>query len=240
MDLKLFRGEMLGIIGVSGAGNSTIAHCIAGLLAPEKGTVLVDKTPLPTLRKRSKRQLAQVQYIWQESASSFESRRVVLDQVAATAVRLRGARANDAREEALAVLAALGLDEGQALRYPPGLSGGQLQRAAVARAMMAHPEILVCDEVTTGMDGPLAGRILDYVESYQSDTGASVISISHDLRTQLGRADRIAVIDGGCVVETGVPADLVAAPQTTVLRELLVADAIDTMEYAVEDHLRHC
>lgn len=226
VDLTVSRGETLGIVGVSGAGKSTIAHCVTGLLKPTSGSVLVNDEPVPALRKQSRDRLARVQYIWQEAAVSFEPRRTVLDQVATTGVRLRGVTAGRARPEALATLAAMGVEEGQALRYPAGLSGGQLQRAALARALLARPEILVCDEVTTGLDSGLSSTILDYVESYRYQAAASVISISHDLRTQLGRADRIAVVENGRVVEEGTPADLVKAPQTAALRALLAAERI--------------
>jgi peptide/nickel transport system ATP-binding protein len=226
VDIELADGETLGIIGVSGAGKSTIARCLAGLLTPDRGSVLVGGEPFPEMRKRSRSQIAHLQYIGQESAWSFDQRRPVADQVAATAVRLRGQRPGDARREALSMLAEMGLDEVQAHRYPPGLSGGQLQRAAVARALMAHPRVLICDEVTTGLDRPLSGQILDHIESYRRDTGASVISISHDLRSQLDRADRIAIVDRGRLVETGTPAGLLAAPETPVLRELLAAEEV--------------
>lgn len=227
INLELSAGEGLGIIGVSGAGKSTIACCIAGLTVPNHGSVRVAGEPAPALRKRTKRQLAHVQYIWQESASSFEPRRLVVDQVAATAMRLRGHSAADARSGAVELLCALDIAEQQAFRYPPGLSGGQLQRAAVARALIARPGVLICDEVTTGLDRPLSRQILDYVDAYRRDSGAAVISISHDVTTQLERADRIAIVDHGQIVETGTPDKLVAAPETAILRQLLAADEID-------------
>lgn len=226
IDLELAAGEGLGIIGVSGAGKSTIAHCVAGLVAPDHGTVRVAEEPAPVLRKRTRRQLAHVQYIWQESAASFEPRRLVVDQVAATAVRLRATTADDARAEAVQLLEALDIEPQQAFRYPPGLSGGQLQRAALARALIARPGVLICDEVTTGLDRPLSRQILDYVDAYRRDTGAAVISISHDVLTQLERADRIAIVDKGQIVESGTPEKLTAHPETTILRNLLAADEI--------------
>ncbi|WP_280204834.1 ATP-binding cassette domain-containing protein, partial [Nocardia farcinica] len=100
IDLAVRAGELLAILGVSGAGKSTIARCMAGLVAPRHGAVLLDDQPLPVLRRRSRAQIAQVQYVWQESASSFDPRRPVLDQVAATAVRLRGLARDAARAAA--------------------------------------------------------------------------------------------------------------------------------------------
>ncbi|WP_084161500.1 ABC transporter ATP-binding protein [Nocardia sp. BMG51109] len=227
VDLELGQGELLGMIGVSGAGKSTLARCVAGLVAPDSGAVLLDGAPIPVLRKRSRAQIAAVQYVWQESASSFDPRRPVLDQVAATGVRLRGLDRESARSAAVGMLADLGIDGDQARRHPSGLSGGELQRAALTRALLAHPRVLICDEITTALDRPMARRILDYVDEYRRSTGAAVLSISHDLRGQLGRADRIAIVDRGRIAETGTPETLLAHPETTIMRSLLDAEQLD-------------
>ncbi|MBB5918497.1 peptide/nickel transport system ATP-binding protein [Nocardia transvalensis] len=227
VDLDLRRGEALGMIGVSGAGKSTIARCISGLIAPAAGEILLDGEPIPLLRKRSRTQIAAIQYVWQESAASFDPRRTVADQVAATGVRLCGMGRAAARTAALDLLADLGIAPDEARRHPAGLSGGQLQRAALARALLARPRILVCDEITTALDRPLAQRILDHVDAYRRETGATILSISHDLRTQLSRADRLVIVDHGRIVETGSPQQLLTHPATTILGRLLAAEALD-------------
>ncbi|MFD4442311.1 ABC transporter ATP-binding protein [Nocardia sp. NPDC058519] len=206
VDLELRRGEMVAMIGASGAGKSTIGRCIAGLVTPDVGEVRLDDRPLPSLRRRTRAQIAAVQYVWQESAASFDPRRTVLDQVAATAIRLTGTDRSRAAADALEILHHLGIDHHQARRYPAGLSGGQLQRAALARALGARPRVLVCDEITTSLDQPLAQRILDHLDEYRHRTGAAVLVISHDLRGYLPRADRVTIVDAGRIIETGSPA----------------------------------
>lgn len=218
VDLELRRGELVGVIGASGAGKTTIARCIAGLVRPSAGEMRLDDEPIPLLRRRSRAQVAAVQYVWQESAASFDPRRTVLDQVAATAVRLRGLDRTSARGEAVEALSDLEITADQAARYPSGLSGGRLQRAALARALLARPRVLICDEITTALDQPLAQRILDYLEQLRSDTGTTVLLISHDLVGQLNRADRLAMVDLGRIVTTGTPQELLADPQSPVLR----------------------
>ncbi|WP_280387079.1 ABC transporter ATP-binding protein [Nocardia wallacei] len=226
VELEVRAGELLGISGVSGAGKSTIARCIAGLVAPGGGDVVVDGVRFPVLRKRTRSQIAAVQYVWQESASSFDPRRTVVDQVAATGVRLRGLDRTTARRAALELLAELGIVADQAIRHPPGLSGGQLQRAALARALLARPRVLVCDEITTALDRPLAQRILDRVDDYRRTTGAAVLSIGHDLRSHLDRADRLAIVDRGRIAEIGTPKELLTRPRTAILARLLDAEQL--------------
>lgn len=228
VDLRLHEGETLGVIGASGAGKSSIARCVAGLLQPQRGQVRIAGQRFPRLRGRSRRQLAHVQHVWQESAGSFEPRRPVLHQVAATAVRLRGIEVAAAREEAGRVLGTMDIGPEQAARQPAGLSGGQLQRAAVARALLAHPRVLICDEVTNGLDGPLSAQILDHIGQDRRERGSAVINISHDVRSQLQRADRIVVVAGGRVVETGAPGELLRDPRSAHLRDLLAAEGLLT------------
>lgn len=221
VELAVRSGELLGVVGVSGAGKSTLARCVAGLVPARCGAVLVDGERMPALRRRDRRQIAAVQYVWQESAGSFDPRRVVLDQVADTGIRLRGLSRAAARTAAEGLLAELGLTGEQVRRHPAGLSGGQLQRAALARALLAEPRVLLCDEITTALDAPTAARILDHVDAYRRRTGAAVLVIGHDLRTQLARADRVAVVDRGRLTAIGTPDDVRA---TGTLAHLLAAE----------------
>ncbi|WP_280489418.1 ABC transporter ATP-binding protein [Nocardia carnea] len=225
IDLDLYPGEMLGLIGVSGAGKSTLARCIAGLARPVAGDIRADGESLPVLRRRTRYQIAHIQYVWQESAASFDPHRDVLDQVSATGIRLRGMSRTQARSAATTLLADLGIDEAQAARLPAGLSGGQLQRAALARALLARPRILLCDEVTTALDKPTAGLILDHLDDYRRATDAAVLWIGHDLRSQFDRADRIAVLDGGRITDIGPPAALTGGSGPEILARLVQADS---------------
>ncbi|ELP66758.1 ABC transporter ATP-binding protein [Streptomyces turgidiscabies] len=223
-ELVLRTGECLAVVGRSGSGKTTLARCLAGLHRDYDGQVTLDGSTLPrSLRDRDRGQLATVQYVFQDARAAFDEYRPVVDQVARTAVRLRGVEAPAAEAEALTVLAELGLTEEQARRRPGRLSGGELQRAALARALLARPRVLICDEITSGLDTVTRRGILDVLAGLRRERDdLSVVLVTHDLDTA-ALADRIAVLDAGEMVEQGPVARVFTAPSHAFTRRLLAA-----------------
>jgi peptide/nickel transport system ATP-binding protein len=220
--LALHAGECLAVVGRSGSGKTTLARCLAGLHREHDGEILLDGTPLPrSLRRRSRAQLAAVQYVFQDSRAAFDEHRPVVRQVARTAVRLRALDERAAAEEASTILNRLGLPDELAGRLPGELSGGELQRAALARALLARPRVLICDEITSGLDTVTRRGLLDVLTALRRDGdgltggpshGLSLVLITHDLDTAR-LADRIAVLDAGELVEQGSAAGILTDPQ---------------------------
>ncbi|BFO16142.1 hypothetical protein SHKM778_25300 [Streptomyces sp. KM77-8] len=174
-----------------------------------------------SLRDRSRDQLAAVQYVFQDAHAAFDEHRPVVRQVARTAVRLRGADENTAIREALTTLAGLGLPEELAHGHPGRLSGGELQRAALARALLARPRVLVCDEITSGLDSVTRRGILDVLtELVRHRDGLSLVLITHDLATA-ALAHRIAVLDTGELVEQGPARQILTTPAHPVTASLV-------------------
>ncbi|MFD7389470.1 ABC transporter ATP-binding protein [Streptomyces sp. NPDC059852] len=212
-ELTLYPGRSLAVVGRSGSGKTTLARCVAGLHRDLGGEILLGDDPLPrSLRDRSRAQLAAVQYVFQDPRAAFDEHRPVVQQVARTAVRLLGTDQDAAMREALTTLAGLGLPEEAAHRRPGRLSGGELQRAGLARALLARPRVLICDEITSGLD-PLTRRgVLDLLTGLVEDRGdLSLVLITHDLSTA-ALADRVAVLDGGELVEEGPTRRVLATP----------------------------
>ncbi|WP_404974724.1 ABC transporter ATP-binding protein [[Kitasatospora] papulosa] len=212
--LTLRSGECLALVGRSGSGKTTLGRCLAGLHRDHTGRITLDGTELPrSLRDRSRAQLAAVQYVFQDARAAFDEHRPVLDQVARTAVRLRGAEPREAVARARRVLTDLGL-AGELVRRRPGLlSGGELQRAALARALLAEPRVIVCDEITSGLDPVTRRSLLDLLAALMGRQDApAVVLITHDLDTA-APADRVAVLDGGAVVEEGTSEEILNAPR---------------------------
>ncbi|MFB6629549.1 ABC transporter ATP-binding protein [Streptomyces sp. NPDC056362] len=222
--VSVAAGECLALVGRSGSGKTTLGRCLAGLHRAYEGTVLLDGAPLPrSLRSRRRAELAAVQYVFQDPKAAFDEHRPVLDQVARSAVRLRGAIPAEARGAALSTLGSFGLGERLAGRRPGALSGGELQRAALARALLAGPRVLVCDEITSGLDKDTRTTVLDALARLREREALGLVFITHDLAAATALADRIAVLDAGRVVETAPTAELLARPRHAVTRELLSA-----------------
>ncbi|MFD7703753.1 ABC transporter ATP-binding protein [Streptomyces caelestis] len=224
--LDLYPGRSLAVVGRSGSGKTTLARCVAGLHRDHDGEVLLDGTPLPrSLRDRSRSRLAAVQYVFQDAHAAFDEHRPVVEQVARTAVRLRGADEDTAAREALTTLAGLGLPEDLARRRPGRLSGGELQRAALARALLARPRVLVCDEITSGLDTLTRRGILDVLSSLVRGRGdLSLVLITHDLDTA-ALAHRVAVLDAGELVEQGPAGAVLTTPAHPFTASLVRAAA---------------
>ncbi|MFB6888297.1 ABC transporter ATP-binding protein [Kitasatospora sp. NPDC056327] len=196
--LTLRAGECLALVGRSGSGKTTLGRCLAGLHPRHEGTVTLDGRPLPrSVRRRGRRELAAVQYVFQDARAAFADHRPVLDQVARAAVRLRGLTPAAATGEARELLAGLGLDPAKASRPPGGLSGGELQRAALARALIVGPAVLVCDEITSGLDAASRSAILAHLADRRDRAGLALLFISHDPTAVSALADTVLTLADG-------------------------------------------
>lgn len=186
--LTLGAGECLALTGRSGSGKTTLGRCLAGLHSAYQGTVTLDGRPLPrSLRSRSRAELAAVQYVFQDARAAFDERRPVVEQVARAAVRLGGLDRAAARRQAVLTLTELGVP---VTGCPAELSGGELQRAALARALVVNPRVLVCDEITSGLDALSRRLILDHLDGLRDRTGLALLLITHDLAAADILADR--------------------------------------------------
>ncbi|MCH7231988.1 ATP-binding cassette domain-containing protein [Glycomyces sp. L485] len=185
VDLSLRSGTLTAVLGPSGSGKSTLLRALAGLHPVEGGAVLFDGEPLPTARAvgrvadRDGAQRAGVQLVAQDSALALNPSRRIGAQVARPARTLRGLSGAAARSEARAALAAVGLGPEIADRLPSEVSGGQRQRAALARALAARPRVLLADEPTSALDADTAHAVVDLLAALAAE-GRAVLLITHD------------------------------------------------------------
>ncbi|ROO87701.1 peptide/nickel transport system ATP-binding protein [Actinocorallia herbida] len=198
IDLDMAAGERLAIVGSSGSGKTTLARCLAGLHRPTAGTIALHGQRLSLRRNRA--ELARVQYIFQDPRATFAPGGRILDQVARTAVRLRGLPTAVAAREAGVLLENMGLPAETSGRPARTLSGGELQRAGIARAVLADPDVLICDEITSALDPLTQADILDLVTGLRT----TLILITHDPIVVARSAQRvIALKEGRALQERG-------------------------------------
>ncbi|WP_228986225.1 MULTISPECIES: ATP-binding cassette domain-containing protein [unclassified Micromonospora] len=215
-------GGCLAVVGRSGSGKTTLARCVAGLHPPRGGTVGLDGRPLAgTLDRRTRADLAAVQYVFQDARASFHPHRSVLEQVSRAAVRLRALPPTRARDAARRALGEVGLAADVVARRPDRLSGGELQRAALARALLAEPHVVICDEITSGLDTVSRDRIVALVDRLRRAHGLALVVISHDRDVVARLADHVVVLDAGQVVEAGPASALLTAARHPLTRALL-------------------
>jgi peptide/nickel transport system ATP-binding protein len=202
VDFAAHQGECLAILGASGSGKTTLARTVAGLQQATAGELRLDGAPLPVRgRRRSRAERARVQYVFQDARASFDEHRSIHEQVARTAIRLRGLTRTDAATAAATLLADLGLPADTAARRPDRLSGGQLQRAALARALAAEPDVLVCDEITSGLDAIARKGVLDLLAALKGKGGMTILLITHEPALAEHLADRVLRIKDGRAAE---------------------------------------
>ncbi|OUC88308.1 ABC transporter ATP-binding protein, partial [Streptosporangium minutum] len=222
VSLRVATGQCLALVGRSGSGKTTLARCVAGLHEPARGTVLLDGRPLaPSLSRRRREDVARVQYVFQDAHASFDPGRTVAEQVSRTAVRLRGLGPGQAREAALDMLGRVGLGPAAAARSTGGLSGGELQRAALARALLASPDVLICDEITSGLDTVTQAGVLDLLDGLRRALGLTLVLISHDMGVVARLADHVVILSEGRIAEEGGAGHVLARPRHPLTRALL-------------------
>lgn len=223
IDLKIRRGEVMGLVGESGCGKSTLARLMIGLAKPTDGAVLFKDQPYPEPRSPEWRsQRASVQMIWQDPYGCFDARLPVLDQVAEPLIVHQGLDRDSARRKALEVLKMVGMPAHHAEKVPGVMSGGQLQRAAIARAVALRPAMLACDEPVASLDVSIQAQVLELLNKLKRATNMSMLFVSHNLNVVRYISDRVTVMYLGRIVETG-PADKVFANPLHPYTRLLMA-----------------
>ncbi|MQA81040.1 MAG: ATP-binding cassette domain-containing protein [Streptosporangiales bacterium] len=227
VSIRISAGERVALVGRSGSGKTTLARCIAGLHTPFEGRMLLDGSPLaPGLRHRSRADLAAVQYVFQDSHASFSEFTAVIDQVARTAVRLFGTPVATARRDARTMLERFGLSPAMIDRRPTALSGGELQRAALARALLAEPRVLICDEITSGLDVITQAALLRQLRDHHRDLNRALVLVTHDLAVVTEIADRMLVMDDGRIIEDGPADQVLARPAHELTRALVESSSV--------------
>jgi peptide/nickel transport system ATP-binding protein len=206
VSVEIAPGESFGLVGESGSGKSTLLRAIAGLAPATGGTIRVHDRALQGT-KRDKAFYRAVQMVFQDPYGSLHPRQTI-DRQLLEPLAIHGVA--DGERRILKALDEVGLGSGFRFRYPHQLSGGQRQRVAIARALILEPSILLLDEPTSALDASVQAEVLNLLEQVRRNHRLTFIMVSHDLGVVTHMCDRLAVMQGGRVVERLSSADLVA------------------------------
>ena len=224
ISFSLARRELLGIVGESGSGKSTVAKLLTGLHLPTSGNILLDGKDITDAHGKERRALyTRIQMVFQDAVGSFNPRRTIGAMIGETICRLCTPDERDTKRRVAELLTEVGLPSSYAMRYPHEMSGGECQRAAIARAMAVHPEILVCDEATSALDVSVQAKIIALLLHLQREHGMSLLFISHDLPLVSSIADRVLIMQNGRIVEQGETSRVLREPNEDYTRNLLRA-----------------
>lgn len=233
VDLRIWPGEIVGLVGETGSGKTTLARAITGLVRPVAGWINVEGTLVSGLRGsalRAQRRRGIVQLVFQDPLRSLDPDLSVAD-IVAEGLRIRGGlEAAEIARRVRQALADVGLDDTLLDRTPAQISGGQRQRVSIARALATRPRLLICDEPVSALDASSRNHVLRLLGELRDLLGLSILIISHDLSSLAGSADRIAVLYRGQIVEHG-PADRVFGAPRHPYSALLMASAPRVSQY---------
>lgn len=223
ISFNLFPGECLAIIGESGSGKTTAVNMISRLVDATSGRITLEGQDITYLKGKALREVYRaMQMVFQTPTDSFDPRRTLGDGIGES-LRNAGVSKSETRKKVEALLDQCGLEAEFGDRYPHQVSGGQCQRAAIARALAIEPKLLICDEATSALDVTVQKEILDLLNTLraQQSRNLSILFICHDISLVQQFADRVLVMYQGHIVEEGTPADVICHPKNDYTKRLI-------------------
>ena len=223
VSFEMGDGECLGIIGESGSGKSTVAKMITRLEDVTEGKILLEGEEITSLRGKKLRDMyRKVQMVFQTPAESFDPRCTLGDGIGES-LRNIGMGKEEVKKTVSELLCMCGLSPQFSDRYPHQVSGGQCQRAAIARALAVKPKLLICDHPTSALDVTIQKEIIELLEELRrtSEEPLSILFISHDIALVQHFCDRVLILYKGKIVEAGDPDEIIAHPKDAYTKRLI-------------------
>lgn len=217
----LYPGEILGIVGESGSGKSTVAKLITRLEDVTDGQIILDGQVITHSKGTARKEIYEkIQMVFQNPVGSFDPRRTLGDGIGES-LKNKGVSKAEIRAKVAELLKQCGLEPEYMDRYPHQISGGQCQRAAIARALAVEPSVLICDEATSALDVTVQKQILKLLMELKQKENFSFLLICHDLALVQAFCDRVLVLYHGETVESGTPDEIINHPKMDYTKKLI-------------------
>lgn len=221
VSFALYPGEIIGIVGESGSGKSTVAKLVTRLIDATEGEIILDGQDITHLKGAAlKESYQKIQMVFQTPSGSFDPRKTLGNGIGES-LKNKGVPKKQVRETTVKLLAQCGLAEEFADRYPHQVSGGQCQRAAIARALAVEPRVIICDEATSALDVTVQKQVVELLQSLRTEKKLAYLFICHNLALVQQLCDRVLIMHDGVIVERGTPDEVILHPQCDYTKNLI-------------------
>lgn len=230
VNIEIDYGQCVGLVGESGCGKSTVAKLVMGIEKSTSGDIFLEENNITNHRKKERKALYKtIQMIFQNPVDSFNPKMTLGQSIGEIKINF-GSNKKEVKKDVIKLLEMVGLNSEYYDKYPSNVSGGECQRAAIARALAISPKLIVCDEITSALDVSVQAQIVNLLKDLQRKLSLSYMFISHDLALVKNICEKVYVMYSGNIVEYGKTEDVINNPKHPYTKLLLESISLDNLD----------